>query len=605
MKKFLPLIIAVAFTSCNWNSRKKSFTETEIQEASQKVNKFLDRKFDEAVDRAPEFAANLGLKTHYGEWNDRTDAHTLKEVEIMKANLDSLKRNFNIEALDAQTRLSVRLYEEEVKRAEEGLKWRFYSYWMNQMGGEHTEIPAFLINVHKIDTKEDAEAYISRLTKLEQVFEQVLVQLKKREELGVIPPKFTFPYVTADIKGFLSGFDKKDDSNVLLKDFSDKVEKLSIDKTEKAKLKDAAEIVLSTIVKNAYQKLLDYWLELEKKQTANNGVWALPDGQKYYNYCLKTTTTTNKTSDEIFELGQKEVARIQNEMRVIMKQVNYKNDSLQDFFQFVRTDIQFKYTNDEAGRNDLLGDCNSYIHTFKKNYLDKLFDNEPNAPLVVMAVEKFREKSVGGAFYENPASDGSRPGRFYANLYNMDDEPKYQMEALCYHEGIPGHHMQIALAQELQGIPKFRKFGGNTAYIEGWALYSELIPKEVGLYQNPYSDFGRLSMEIFRAARLVVDVGIHSKKWTREQAINYFLQNTANAKGDCEKEIERYFLWPGQATGYKIGMLKILELRGHAKQELGAKFDIKKFHDVVLMNGSVSLTVLEELVNNWIAETKK
>nr|MBP6517282.1 DUF885 domain-containing protein [Chitinophagales bacterium] len=219
--------------------------------------------------------------------------------------------------------------------------------------------------------------------------------------------------------------------------------------------------------------------------------------------------------------------------------------------------------------------------------------------------EKFREKSAGGAFYENPAEDGSRPGRFYVNLYNMNDEPRYQMEALCYHEGIPGHHMQIALAQELNAIPKFRRYDGNTAYIEGWALYSELIPKEVGLYQDPYSDFGRLSMEIFRAARLVVDVGIHSKKWTRQQAIDYFLQNTANAPGDIQKEIERYFLWPGQATGYKVGMLKILELREKAKNELGDKFDIRRFHNVVLMNGAVPLLVLEELVDKWIAETKK
>ena len=204
-----------------------------------------------------------------------------------------------------------------------------------------------------------------------------------------------------------------------------------------------------------------------------------------------------------------------------------------------------------------------------------------------MQVEKFREKSVGGAFYEDPSEDGSRPGRFYVNTYDMNDENTYQMEALCYHEGIPGHHMQIALAQELKSIPKFRRHGGNTAYIEGWALYSEQIPKEVGLYQNPYSDFGRLSMEIFRAARLVIDAGIHSKHWTRQQAIDYMLQNTANSKGDCEKEVERYFLWPGQATGYKIGMLKILSLREKAKTALGDKFDIRQFHDVVLLNGSV------------------
>jgi uncharacterized protein (DUF885 family) len=407
------------------------------------------------------------------------------------------------------------------------------------------------------------------------------------------------------LKAFIAGLNKTDDSNILLADFSSKINRDFISKEEQAKMKAEAQQILSTSVKKSYEDLLAYWTALEQKQTADNGVWSLPNGVDYYNYCLKRTTTTDKKADEIYETGIKEVARIQNEMRQIMKKVNFKSDSLQEFFEFVRTDPQFKYSNDDKGRKKILAESDHYIGTFKTTYLDKLFNHQPKAPIVVMQVEKFREKSANGAFYENPAEDGSRPGRFYVNLYNMNDEPSYQMEALCYHEGIPGHHMQIALAQELKDVPKFRRYDGNTAYIEGWALYSELIPKEVGLYQDPYSDFGRLSMEIFRAARLVVDVGIHSKKWTRQQAIDYFLQNTANAPGDIQKEIERYFLWPGQATGYKVGMLKILELREKSKKELGDKFDIRKFHDVVLMNGAVPLSVLEELVDKWIAETKK
>jgi uncharacterized protein (DUF885 family) len=237
--------------------------------------------------------------------------------------------------------------------------------------------------------------------------------------------------------------------------------------------------------------------------------------------------------------------------------------------------------------------------------LPQLFNTLPKAELKVMEVEAFRAKSAGGAFYEQPSDDGTRPGRYYVNTYNMADEPKYQMEALTYHEAIPGHHMQIAISQELKGLPKFRRYEFFTSYIEGWALYAELLGKEVGKYEDPYSDFGRLSMEIFRAARLVVDVGIHYKKWTREQAIEYFVKNTANAQGDIEKEIERYFLWPGQATGYKTGMLKIMALREKAKQVLGPKFDIKEFHDVMLVNGAVSLTILEELVDKWVEEKKK
>jgi uncharacterized protein (DUF885 family) len=606
MKKLLYLAFAgIALSSCNsGNAGGPKYSEAEVTEQSKKVNEFLDRKFDEAIDRAPEAASSLGLRSHYDEWNDRTDEHYKKELDIQRSNIDSLKKNFKLDALDEQTKLSVRLAEEELKRSEDDFKWRFHSYWISQMGGEHNDIPAFLVNVHKVDSLPDALAYISRLKKLDVVFDQVLVQLKKREELGVIPPKFTFKYVTDDITAFIAGCDKSDESNILLADFSKKVDSLKVDADQKKKLKDDAKTAIASVVKPSYKKLLDYWTALDKKAEKSEGVWSLPDGSAYYAYCLRHNTTTNKTPDEIFDTGQKEVARIKSEMKEIMKKVNYKNDSLQDFFAYMRTDAKFKYSNDDKGRAALLAQSTAYLDTIQKVYLSKLFDVTPKAPLVVKAVEKFREKSAAGAFYEDPAEDGSRPGRFYVSLYNMNDEPTYQMEALCYHEGIPGHHMQIALAQELKSVPKFRRHGGNTAYIEGWALYSEKIPKEIGLYQDPYSDFGRLSMEIFRAARLVVDAGIHYKHWTHEQAIDYMLQNTANAPGDCKHEIERYFIWPGQATGYKIGMLKILELRAKAEKELGNKFDIRQFHDVILLNGSVPLTVLEELVDKYIAKTK-
>ena len=607
MRKLLLLALSgIVMTSCNnpGESGGPKYNQAEVADQSKKVNAFLDRKYDEAIDRNPEAASTLGLRSHYGDWMDRSDEHAKQELEIQRANIDSLKKNFKLDALDEQTALSVRLAEEELKRAEEDYKWRFHSYWISQMGGEHTDIPAFLVNVHKIDSLQDAEAYISRLKKLDMVFDQVLWQLKKREDLGVLPPKFTFDYVTNDVKALIDGFGKTDASNILLTDFSTKVDKLTIDKDAKDKLKAEAKTIIATTVKDSYQKLYDYWTALDKKVEKSDGVWSLPAGDAYYQYCLRHNTTTNISPDSIFETGLREVARIKGEMKEIMKQVKYKNDSLQDFFAYMRTDKRFKYSNDDKGRAKLLAESNAYLDTIKQVYLTQLFDHIPKAPLVVKAVEKFREKSAAGAFYEDPAEDGSRPGRFYVSLYNMNDEPTYQMEALCYHEGIPGHHMQIALAQELKSVPKFRRHGGNTAYVEGWALYSEKIPKEIGLYKDPYSDFGRLSMEIFRAARLVVDAGIHYKHWTHEQAIDYMLQNTANAPGDCKHEIERYFIWPGQATGYKIGMLKILELREKAKAALGDKFDIRQFHDVVLMNGAVPLNVLEELVDKYIERAK-
>jgi len=569
---------------------------------SKSANAYLDQKFDEALMRNPEFASSLGIKYGWGDWSDRSQEFTIKELEIRKKIVDTLMA-MDTAKMDADTKLSIKLYAEEVRLMEEGLKWDDHVYKQTQMGGVVTDLPAFLINVHTIDSLSDAKAYVSRLAKFEKPFDQTIENLNRSQSKGIAPPQFTFQYVTNDIQSFIKQFSNEND-NVLIHDLRSKLEKTTIDSSAKVAIISEAKLAIKQHVIPAYQKMLNFWTGYEKMAKTNAGAWSLPNGHEYYKYCLNYNTTLPLTADEVYETGIKEVARIHDEMRKIMKQVEFKSDSLQEFFHFVRTDKQFQYSNDDAGRKKLLDDANRYING-TKGKLSQLFNVAPKADVVVMAVEKFREKSVGGAFYENPTLDGKRPGRYYVNLYNMADEPVYQMEALTAHEAIPGHHMQIAIAQELTKIPKFRRNGGNTAYIEGWALYAEKLNKEMGFYQDPYSDFGRLSMEIFRAARLVVDVGIHQKKWSKQQAIDYFMNNTANAPGDVFKEIERYFLWPGQATGYKIGMLKIMELRTKAQGIMGSSFDIRGFHDVVLKNGSVPLNVLDELVTDWANKNKK
>jgi len=308
------------------------------------------------------------------------------------------------------------------------------------------------------------------------------------------------------------------------------------------------------------------------------------------------------TPQQIYDFGLSEVARIQGEIHGIMKQVNFRNDNIQDFFAFVK-DPENKRSflpNTDAGRAEYLARATDYVARMKAR-LDEIFITKPKADIIVKAVEKFRESSAGSAFYEQPAIDGTRPGRYYVNLVDMTQSPLYQLEALSYHEGIPGHHMQISIAQELTGIAQFRKYGDYTAYVEGWGLYCERLPKEMGgFYSDPYSDFGRLSMELLRAARCVVDPGIHYKHWSRTRAINYFKQNTAEPPMECEHAIERYIIWPGQATAYKIGMAKILELREKAKKQLGNKFNIREFHDIVLTRGALPLDMLEENVNAWM-----
>ncbi len=600
------LVSALLIAACGGDKKETAGTKTysaeEIKAESAKANAFFDRVFDAGVDRDPMQQSIMGIKKDYGKWTDISDEHSQKELEIVKSDLDSLHTLINKDALDEQTKISYRLFEEQSNQTIDNFKWRFHSYPITQMGGMHVDIPTFLINVHLVTTKSDAEAYISRLQGINGLFDQLLVNLKTCEAKNVIPPKFVFPFVLNDCKSMISGqpFDKTKDVNPLLADITSKVNALKdVDDAAKKEMIAKATDALMTSVKPAYEKLIAYWTELEKKATTDDGAWKLPDGDAFYDAALKMTTTTDMTADEIHELGLKEVARIHGEMKEIMKKVHFKNDNLQDFFEFMRTDKQFYYPNTAEGKEAYRVKAVKIIDDMKKE-LDKLFLTKPKADIVVMPVEAFREKSAGGAFYEEPAIDGSRPGRYYINLYNMADQATYQMEALAYHEGIPGHHMQIAIAQELKGIPKFRMHGGNTAYVEGWGLYSEKLPKEIGFYQDPYSDFGRLAMELFRAARLVVDTGIHRKHWTREQALAYFKENTPNPEGDNKKEIERYIVWPSQATGYKIGMNKIMELRENAKKKLGDKFDLREYHDVVLTSGPVPMNILEEMVNTWV-----
>ena len=301
---------------------------------------------------------------------------------------------------------------------------------------------------------------------------------------------------------------------------------------------------------------------------------------------------------EIHDLGLSEVSRIHGDMREIMGRVGFEGE-LQDFFVFLRDDPRFYEENTDAGREAYLRDARAILATMEER-LDELFSTFPKATLEVKRVEAYREKSAGKAFYDRGTPDGSRPGTYFANLYEMRDMPRYQMEALAYHEGIPGHHMQLSIAQELENLPRFRRHGAYTAYVEGWALYSEWIPKQLGLYEDPYSNFGRLAMELWRACRLVVDTGIHDKRWTRRQAIDYLLDNTPNPRGDCVKAIERYIVMPGQATAYKIGMLHIQELQVRSEHLLGDRFDVRDFHDLVLRCGPVPLAILGELVEDWI-----
>ena len=567
------------------------------------AGEIFDELFMESLRESPEYMAYLGMRERYDEWNDYSQASFDRSVAMSKDQLARL-REIDAEGLDKSEALSLTLYSQRLENGLADTQWRYHGYPVNQMFGVHSSIPSFLINQHLIANKAEAEAYIARVRAVPEVLSHVIEDLNIRADQGIIAPKFVFPHSIRDSQNIIAGIgdDAGAEQNPLVEDFKAKLDKLELDDSLRADLLAQLNQALAEQFAPAYRELIVTLQALGERSEGNFGVWSLPNGAAYYANALKRITTTDMTPDQIHQLGLDEVARIQDEMRGIMQQVGFEGD-LQAFFEFMRSDPQFYLPDTDEGRQAYLDEATRVIDEMEGR-LDELFYSQPKARVMIKAVEAFREKSAGRAFYQRPAEDGSRPGTYYANLYHMQDMPTYDLEALAYHEGIPGHHMQGTISQEQQGLPMFRRHGGYTAYSEGWGLYSEYIPKEMGLYSNPYSDFGRLSMEIWRACRLVVDTGLHHKRWTREEAIDYLTANTSSSVVANTKAIERYMIMPGQATAYKVGMLKILELREKARTALGDQFDIRGYHELVLSNGAVPLNVLETLVDDWVAETQ-
>ena len=568
-----------------------------------RANAFFERSFDERVAASPEFAAQLGQRLRYGEWTPLTAAERAESLARTRRQLAELERDIDRGALSPQGRLSYDIFVTSAKRSIAGAEWQYHGYIFDQMNGLQSRIPAFLINTHRVETVADAEAYVSRLRGVAERVDQAIAMADESERRGILPPKFVFPYVASDARNVITGapFDGGADSP-LWADFKAKVGALQTDEATRTRLLATGEAALRGSVEPAYRRIVAYAEAAERRAGTDDGVWRLPDGKRYYDQLLANYTTTSMTADEVHALGLAEVARIEGEMRAIMRRVGFKG-SLPEFFEAVRKDPRFYYPDTPEGKEAYLSEATRVIDDMRAR-LPQLFRTLPKAPMIVKAVEPFREKSAGKAFYQSPSADGKRPGIYYANLYRMADMPKYEMAALAYHEGIPGHHMQLAIAGELEELPRFRRFGGFTAYSEGWGLYTERLPKELGLYADPYDDFGRLTMEMTRAVRLVVDTGLHAKRWTREQVIQYHIEKLPMTRDAATKATERYIVMPGQATAYMVGMLKIVALREKAKAALGPRFDIRDFHDVVLRSGALPLDLLEQQVDGWIAATR-
>ncbi|MBB6425674.1 DUF885 family protein [Sphingopyxis sp. JAI128] len=565
----------------------------EAAPAGANLAQFFDNYDAAQLSLSPETKARRGIRDgDYGKWRDVSDETEVASHKLLQATAAAMRGSYDPAELTPDEALSFELFNTQAARADRLFPFRKHGYIFDQMNGAQSQMPAFLINIHRVADIAEAEAYIARIRGLGPVLDALSAQSAERAANGIQPPKWVYAYVISDI-GNLQGPD-----NAVIEDIGAKVGKLAIDPAEKTRLIASAKTAWAESAGPAYGRLL---AEMQRQQTSaptEDGIWRLPDGKAYYEALLANYTTTDMTAAEIHDLGLAEVARIHGEMKAIMAKVGFKG-TLQQFFEHLRTSPQYYYTTREA----YLADVDAKVKAMEAR-LPAFFNTLPKAHLQVKAVEAFREKSAGKAFYSSPSPDGSRPGIYYVNLYDLRDMSKTELEALAYHEGVPGHHLQRAVQTELTGLPPFRRFGGFTAYTEGWGLYTEELGKDMGFYTDPYSDFGRLGMELWRACRLVVDTGIHDKRWSRERAIQYLKDNTPNPDGDIEKAIERYIVYPGQATAYLIGKLKIMELRGRAQTALGDKFDFRSFHDVVLETGPVPLDILERRVDSWIAAQK-
>ncbi|MFN3859056.1 MAG: DUF885 domain-containing protein [Caulobacter sp.] len=561
---------------------------------------FLDACFEEVLKLSPQAMTALGRKTEYGRLDDYTEAAGRRGVELAQDQVRRMKAQFDAARLSRQSRLSWTLFERQAAQGAAMLRWSDHLYVATTNGSPAGDIPIFLINQHRVDGLGDAEAYVARLRETRRVMEEVSANIRRAAAKGVVAPAFTFEPVEADTRKVITGapFGEGPDCAIWA-DFKGKVGKLSASDADKARLLEEGRAALTGPFLEGYQIFLKTQAEVRPLAKGNNGAWSLPDGEAFYVACLKLMTTTDMTAEEIHQLGLDNLKRIQAEMRAIMQAVGFKG-SLQDFFTQVKTDPARQYPNTPEGKQAYLADARAYIAQVME-VAPQYFGLLPKAPLEVRAVEAWREQTASVAFYNPPTPDGSRPGIFYVNLADMTQVLKTQVEGIAYHEGAPGHHFQIALMQELEGLPKFRKFGGAGAYFEGWGLYAERLGKEMGFYEDPYSDFGRLSLEAWRAVRLVTDTGLHAKKWTREKAIDFFRENSMLSERDIVKEIERYICWPGQATSYMVGQQKILQLREKAMAALGQKFSVKAFHDTVLRDGALPLDVLEAQVDAYIA----
>ncbi len=521
---------------------------------------------------------------------------TLKKIKANLAELHSYQRD----QLSEQQKLSYDTADWLLQRMIVGLeKWRYHNYTINPIYGVQTSFLGFMDTGNIVNNLTDAQNYNQRLSKVKIKYAQTIEGLKLREEHGVIPPTFIVKKILKELTDFVA---KPAEACVLYTGLKAKLEKTNISTEDQAAILADTKIRIQADVYPAYQALINYFTQLEPKTSQDAGVWKFPDGDAFYNYALQLFTTTDMSPQQIHALGLNEVERIKNEMRIILSEQGYDTtQSISHLMQTLANEPRFLYPDTDSGREQILNDYRKIISDMS-HALPDWFIDLPKFSVRVEAVPAYKAKNSPRAYYYGAAMGSGRDGVFYANLNDIKATPKFDMKTLAYHEAIPGHHLQYSIAQQNSEIPIFRRSGAFIAYVEGWALYIERWAHEAGFENDPYDNLGRLNAELFRAVRLVVDTGIHSQRWTRDQAVDYMKANTGKTDSEIETEVDRYIIFPGQACAYTVGMLEIVKLRELAKQKLGDKFDIREFHSVILKSGAMPLALLDDVVNKWIEQ---
>ena len=611
MRQLLLTVMTCFFlTSCGNQSSLEAVVDQ--QSETEKLNAWFEVKYEEGLMMSPLGLTFQGRKERYNEIDDMSETAQLETLQWKGNSVQEMKTTFDYSKLSDAAKISYDLWEHQYESGLAGKAFMRRGNAFHQMNGTHSFFPTLMMNYHSVETEQDMKDYVSRLSAIGSAMTELTDQAKLAALEGVRPPRFAYEIVVTEAQSIISGvpFDTGSDDSSLWADAKAKtavlVESGVITKEQGAALLATTRSALVDNLAPGYQNLIAFMNDdIKNTSESAQGVHALPDGAAYYEYRLKSITTTDMTAEEIHQLGLDEVKRIRGEMEVIKEKDGFEG-TLQEYFAKIRDskdDEKYYYDNTDEGRQAYIDDATAAIENLKKE-LPSYFGILPKADLVVKRVEAFREQDGAPQHYYRGTPDGSRPGVYYAHLSDMKAMPKNELEVIAYHEGLPGHHMQISIAQELQGIPKFRTQAGSTAYSEGWALYTEALAKEMpNTYVTLGSDFGRLGSEIWRAIRLVVDTGMHYKQWSQQDAVDFFAENSPAPLQTIETEVRRYLVIPGQATAYKIGMIEIQRLRKISEEQLGDKFDIRAFHDTVLSGGALPLSMLERQVKSWIAET--